>query len=147
MCPVEGIYWKKPIILCCRLVWLRPSSPISHHSRYVHHPYKLYLYLSLSSFCVTFLRKLTGKMGWSWLRRQQNSVVLIYSLNMLPPCFRPERPKRGGLCWLLKQRQMGTFEVKMKGVLPWLVRWARCVSALDFYPALTDLAHYWNHTV
>ncbi len=31
-----------------------------------------------------------------------------------------ERPERGGPCWLLKLRQMGTNEVQMKGVLPWL---------------------------
>jgi hypothetical protein len=31
---------------------------------------------------------------------------------------------------------MGTFEVQMKRVLPWLVRWTRCAGARYFYPAL-----------
>jgi hypothetical protein len=34
---------------------------------------------------------------------------------------------------------MGTQRVQMKGVLPWLVRWARRVGTRDFYPALAAL--------
>ncbi len=48
----------------------------------------------------------------------------------------PERPERGGPCWLLKLRQMGTYRVQMKGVLPWLVRWARRTSTKDFLSCL-----------
>ncbi len=31
---------------------------------------------------------------------------------------------------------MGTQRVQMKGILPWLVRWARRAGIIDFYPAL-----------
>jgi hypothetical protein len=34
---------------------------------------------------------------------------------------------------------MGTQRVQMKGVLPWLVRWARSAGKRDFYPALAAL--------
>jgi hypothetical protein len=34
---------------------------------------------------------------------------------------------------------MGTQRVQMKGVRPWLVRWARRVATRDFYPALAAL--------
>ncbi len=34
---------------------------------------------------------------------------------------------------------MGTQRVQMKGVLPWLVRWARRAGTRDFYPALAAL--------
>ncbi len=34
---------------------------------------------------------------------------------------------------------MGTQKVKMKGVLPWLVRWACRAGTRDFSPALTAL--------
>ncbi len=36
-------------------------------------------------------------------------------------------------------RQMGTQQVHMKGVLSWLVHWARCASTRDFCPALAAL--------
>jgi hypothetical protein len=43
---------------------------------------------------------------------------------------------------MLKLRQMGTHEEHMKGVLPWLVRWARQrACARDFCPALAALFH------
>ncbi len=35
----------------------------------------------------------------------------------------------------LKLRQMGTYGVQMKGVLPWFVRWARRAGTRDFCPA------------
>ncbi len=35
---------------------------------------------------------------------------------------------------------MGTQGVHMKGVLPWLVCWARCAGSRDFYPALAAQA-------
>ncbi len=47
-----------------------------------------------------------------------------------------ERLERGGPCWLLKLRWMGTQRVQMKGVLPWLVhlglscRYKRLLSCL-----------------
>jgi hypothetical protein len=34
---------------------------------------------------------------------------------------------------------MGTQRVQMKGVLPWLVRWAHRAGTRDFYPALAGL--------
>ncbi len=44
------------------------------------------------------------------------------------------REHGSGPCWLLKLRQMGTYGVQMKRVLPWLVRWARRAGTRDFYP-------------
>jgi hypothetical protein len=38
-----------------------------------------------------------------------------------------------------KLRQMGTLGVQMNGLLPWLVRWARCASTRDFFPDLDAL--------
>ncbi len=52
----------------------------------------------------------------------------------------PERLARGGPCWLLKLRWMGTHRVQMKGVLPWLVRWASRAETRDFCSALVALA-------
>jgi hypothetical protein len=51
----------------------------------------------------------------------------------------PERPKSGVPCWLLTLRQMGTYGVQIKGVLPWLFRLARPAGERDFYPPLTAL--------
>jgi hypothetical protein len=34
---------------------------------------------------------------------------------------------------------MGTLGVHIKGVLPWLVRWARRAGTIDFCPALAAL--------
>jgi hypothetical protein len=34
---------------------------------------------------------------------------------------------------------MGTYRVQMKGVFPWLIRWACCVGTGDFCPALAVL--------
>ncbi len=34
---------------------------------------------------------------------------------------------------------MGTFGLHMAGVLPWLFRWARRASTIDFCPALAAL--------
>jgi hypothetical protein len=49
--------------------------------------------------------------------------------------MKPERQERGGPCWLLKLRWMGTQRVQMKGVL-WFVGlvvpvYNRCLSCLD----------------
>ncbi len=55
---------------------------------------------------------------------------------MVPTCLRPERLERGDPCWLLKQRQMGTYGVQMKEVLSWLVCWALRACTSDFYPGL-----------
>jgi hypothetical protein len=34
---------------------------------------------------------------------------------------------------------MGTYGIQMKGVLPWVVRWAHLAGTRDFYPALAAL--------
>ncbi len=47
-----------------------------------------------------------------------------------------ERLERRSPCWLLKLRHMGNQRVQMKGVLPWLVRWACRAGTRDFCPAL-----------
>ncbi len=51
----------------------------------------------------------------------------------------PERLERGGPCWLLKLRWMGTQRGHMIGVLPWLVGWTRRAGTKDFCPALAAL--------
>ncbi len=45
--------------------------------------------------------------------------VFLLSVWRVRPC--PERLERGGPCWLLKLRWMGTQRVQMKVVLSWLV--------------------------
>ncbi len=45
---------------------------------------------------------------------------------------KPERLERGDSCLLLKLRWMETQRVQMKGVLPWLVRWA-CRARKKFH--------------
>ncbi len=57
----------------------------------------------------------------------------------IPLLFRPERLERGGPCWLLKLRWMGTQRVQMKGVLPWLVRWACRASTRGFCSTLAAI--------
>ncbi len=52
---------------------------------------------------------------------------------------KPERPERGGPCWLLKLRWMGTQRVQMIGVNSWWVRWADRAGTRDFYSAVTVL--------
>ncbi len=56
-------YWKKPMLFCCRLIWVQstPLSPANYQSRYVHHPY---FSLRLTSLYVTFLFKMIGEAGW-----------------------------------------------------------------------------------
>ncbi len=51
----------------------------------------------------------------------------------------PESLERGCPCWLLKLSWMETQRVQMKGLLPWLVRSARCAGTRDFCPALAAL--------
>ncbi len=51
----------------------------------------------------------------------------------------PERLERGGPCWLLKLREIGTQRGQMKGVLTWLVRWAYRAGTRDFCSALAAL--------
>ncbi len=41
---------------------------------------------------------------------------------------------------------MGTQEVQWKGILPWLVRWARRAVTRDFCPALV-VVHYFSSLV
>jgi hypothetical protein len=50
-----------------------------------------------------------------------------------------ERLKMGGPCWLLKLRQKVSHGVHMKGVLPWLVRWACHGGTRDICIALAAL--------
>ncbi len=47
--------------------------------------------------------------------------------------------ERGGPFWQLKLRWMGTQRVQMKGVPPWLVRWACRAGTRDFCSALAAL--------
>ncbi len=44
-----------------------------------------------------------------------------------------------GPCWLLKLRWIRTQRVQIKGVLPYLVRWARRAGTRDFCSALAAL--------
>ncbi len=45
----------------------------------------------------------------------------------------------GGPSRLFKLRQMGTQRVQMKGVLPWLFRWAHRAGTIDFCHAFAAL--------
>ncbi len=56
---------------------------------------------------------------------------------------RPERLERDGPCGLMKLRQMGTQRVHIKGVLTWLVRWARRAGTIDFCPFFLTV-HYFT---
>jgi hypothetical protein len=40
---------------------------------------------------------------------------------------------------------MGTQRVQIKGILPWLVCWARLAGTRDFYPALAALVSTVQH--
>ncbi len=53
----------------------------------------------------------------------------------------PERLERVGPCWLdcWNWGEWGTQRVQMKGVLPWLFRWACAAGTRDFCPALAAL--------
>ncbi len=48
----------------------------------------------------------------------------------------------GGSWCLVKLRQIGTLGVQMKGILPWLVRWARRAGTIVFCPALSALVYH-----
>ncbi len=50
-----------------------------------------------------------------------------------------ERLERGGPCWLLKLRKMGTQRVQIEGVHPWLVCWACRAGTGYFCSSLTAL--------
>ncbi len=54
-------------------------------------------------------------------------------------CSQPETPERGGPCWQLKLRQMGTHGVQRKGVPPWVVSLSLSCRYKRFYPALTAI--------
>ncbi len=53
--------------------------------------------------------------------------------------LQPERQERGGPCWLLKLRWIGTQRVPLKVFLSWLVRWAWRASTRDFWSALAAI--------
>ncbi len=86
---------------------------------------------------VSDLRSLCTR--WLSIRRKQffekGSVKFMGSVDFGARwrCF--ARMTREGL----KLRIMGTFEVQMKLVVPWLVRWTRCAGARYFYSALAAL--------
>ncbi len=52
------------------------------------------------------------------------------------------RETRGGPCWLMKLRWMGTQRVQMTGVLPWLVRRARRAGTQELFILLLWSAQY-----
>ncbi len=49
-------------------------------------------------------------------RISKEAHPVLPSLELVPP----ERPERGGPCWLLKMRRMKNQRLRMKGILPWL---------------------------
>jgi hypothetical protein len=67
------------------------------------------------------------------------ALCLSVSWQKLEIEIRETYRERGGPCWLLKLRQMGTQRVHMKEVLPWLVHWARRAGTRDLCPALAAL--------
>ena len=99
-----------------------------------------------------------GTQGWQfcWLRFKiflnfynllhfKSRCGIFFSASTVLIKLRPERLKRGSLCWLLKLRWMGTQRVQMKGVLPWLIRWACIADTKDFFlvlPLVLQSAQY-----
>ncbi len=81
----------------------------------------------------------------SLLARQKSHILGVFTTRtcclQLLRSWRcgPERLDRGGPCWLLKLRCMGTRRVQMKVVHPWLVRWSCPAGTRDFCPALAAL--------
>ncbi len=78
--------------------------------------------------------------------------------NIIIAVYVPENLEKGGPCWLLILRGMGTWRVQMKGVLPWVVRWACSAGTRNFCSALPALVspaqnifflteHYFNSFV
>jgi hypothetical protein len=67
---------------------------------------------------------------WERLQNYPYLALYVYQLKeagrpaggRLAGWMRPERLEKGGPCWLLKLRQMGTQREQIKRVLPWLVR-------------------------
>jgi hypothetical protein len=72
----------------------------------------------------------------------------IYGKNDIIELLLPERTERGGPCWLVKLRQMGTQRVHMKGGFLWLVHWPRRVGTItsDIGPALAALVSQLQNT-
>ncbi len=62
-------------------------------------------------------------------------LTITYSVHVLVKKTREEGP----LLTVATEVKMGTQRVQMKGVLPWLVCWARRAGTRDFYPALAAL--------
>ncbi len=67
---------------------------------------------------------------------KQDENLVVY------PTRIQERLERGGPCWLLKLRQMGTQRAQMKGVFPWLVRRTCRASTGDLCPAFAALVRH-----
>ncbi len=89
--------------------------------------------------------------------------ILVFSTSTIAALTRcwlgyPEKLDRGGPCWLLKLRWMGTQRGQMKRALSWLVCWACADGTRDFCSALAALVgpvqniffltvHYFNSFV
>jgi hypothetical protein len=67
---IEVIYWRRPTHICCRLIWLQPTPPLSAITASTV-CLSAYLFLSLLSLCDTG----DGDTGANPSRRQQKSVV------------------------------------------------------------------------
>jgi hypothetical protein len=92
--------------------------------KYCMHSYSMYYRTTLYS------------LGWQ-LKRDIWSILSLVLLGWGRGW--PERLEKGGPCWLLRLRWMGTQRVQMKGVLPWLVRWAFRAGTRDFWSALAAI--------
>ncbi len=65
--------------------------------------------------------------------------AVLWTSRVCKGCKCNQRLERGGTCWLLKLRWMGTQRVQIKGVLLWLIRRACRAYTRDFYSALAAL--------
>ncbi len=81
--------------------------------------------------------------------------IVAHVVPSVPACtlvqFSSETIERGGPCWLLILRWMGSQIVQMKGALPWLVRWAclphGCSVVLPIQNICFLTVHYLNSFV
>jgi hypothetical protein len=96
---------------------------------FLEKPYKLSEY---GSVC-TYVSWLKPDRTWGMKGVLGTVIQLVIHLLKLMLFFpTAERLKRGGSCWLLKLRKIGTPGVHMKGVLSWLFRWAPRVETRGF---------------
>ncbi len=90
-------------------------------------------HLKMRSFLVASTIYIVILAGGCWGVYIYTTHIQWFMLWKPYPMVGPERPERGGPCWVLKLRWTGTHRLQMEGVPPWLVRpWARRAGTRDF---------------